>query len=270
MIWSEWKNSYNEIVTELGLDAKADEKTSELLEKHFLALNSDKKKIIQERLRQIFQRPVIISGAGPSLEQDFKNLLRLKITFKLQFISVNGATTLFERKKVVPTVVVSDLDGDLSAIKWAIENGALTLIHGHGDNHHLIYAFLKSHQKIISKFDVWGTTQCKPRDSLLNYGGFTDGDRAIFIAFHFQSPLIGLIGFDFGTKIGHYSVLNSPVHKNNALKIRKFEIALKLIAKFHSFHKGVRFNLTTQGDSISGFPKANIPTFLNQLAEYYK
>lgn len=270
MFWSDWKNSYYEIVTELGLDTRADEKTTELLDKHFLGLNSDKKIFILRRLRQIFQQPIIIAGAGPSLDQDFKHLLASNISLKLQLISVNGATTLFKRKNVIPTVVVSDLDGDLSAIKWAILNGALTLIHGHGDNQNLICAFLRDNREIISKYSVWGTTQCKPRDSLLNFGGFTDGDRAIFIAFHFQSPLIGLIGFDFGTKIGHYSILNSSVRKSNELKTRKFQIALKLIAKFHSLHNGFRYNLTTQGDEIAGFPRSDIPTFLGQLAEYYK
>ncbi len=270
MLWSDWKNSYNEIVAELGLDAKADEKTSSLLDEFFCKLNSDKKKFIQQRLNQVFQKPVIIFGAGPSLNQDFNNMLTSKINPKLQLISVNGATTLFKMKKVIPSVVISDLDGDLSTIKWAIENGALTLIHAHGDNYDLIYGFIKENHEIISRFDVWGTTQCKPRDSLLNFGGFTDGDRAIFIAFHFQSPLIGLVGFDFGTKIGYYSALNSSVHKNNEVKIRKFEIALKLIARFHSFHKGLRFNLTIQGDAIPGFPKSTLPTFLDQLAEYYK
>ncbi|MFX0084811.1 MAG: 6-hydroxymethylpterin diphosphokinase MptE-like protein [Candidatus Hodarchaeota archaeon] len=270
MLWSDWKNSYNEIVKELGLDAKADEKTSNLLDEFFIKLNSDKKKYIQQRLNQVFQKPVIIFGAGPSLDRDFSNILTLNINSRLQLVSINGATTLFQLKKVIPSVVISDLDGDLSTIKWAIENGALTLIHAHGDNHDLIYEFLKEHHEIISRFDVWGTTQCKPRDSLLNFGGFTDGDRAIFIAFHFQSPLIGLAGFDFGTKIGHYSFVNSSVHKNNELKIRKFEIALNLIARFHSFHKGLRFNLTTQGNAIPGFPKSNFHTFLDQLAEYYK
>ncbi len=32
---------------------------------------------------------------------------------------------------------------------------------------------------------------------LYNFGGFTDGDRAVFLAHHFGSRSIQLLGFDF-------------------------------------------------------------------------
>lgn len=270
MIWSDWKNSYNKIVEELELNAEADEKTSVLLDDFFCSISTKKKKTIHQKLSHIFQHPVIITGPGPSLKQGLTAILKFKKIYNLPLISVNGATTLFKKKEIVPLVVVSDLDGDLTAIKWAIENGALTLLHGHGDNHNIIINFLEQNHDIVSNNDVWGTTQCKPNNSLFNFGGFTDGDRAIFIAFHFQTPLIGLIGFDFGVKIGQYSVLNSPIKKNEKLKLKKFKIALALLEKFHSRHRGTRYNLTTQGEEIPGFPKRDIPTFLSELAEYYK
>lgn len=270
MIWSDWKNSYDKIVEELELNAEADEKTSVLLDDFFCSISTKKKNTIHQKLSHIFQHPVIIAGAGPSLKQDLTAILESKNIHNLPLISVNGATTLFKQKKIVPLVVVSDLDGDLIAIKWAIEKGALTLLHGHGDNGTIIFNFLEQHHDILSNYDVWGTTQCKPKHSLFNFGGFTDGDRAIFIAFHFQSPLIGLIGFDFGVKIGQYSVLNSSIKKNGQFKLKKFKIALALLEKFHSRHRGTRYNLTTQGEVVPGFPNRDIPSFLSELAEYYK
>ena len=38
-----------------------------------------------------------------------------------------------------------------------------------------------------------------------NFGGFTDGDRCVFLANHFKAKKIILLGMDFGTRIGKYS-----------------------------------------------------------------
>jgi len=44
---------------------------------------------------------------------------------------------------------------------------------------------------------IVGTTQVKPRGRVHNYGGFTDGDRAIFLAKRFGAKKIGYAGFSF-------------------------------------------------------------------------
>ncbi|UCG89961.1 MAG: DUF115 domain-containing protein [Candidatus Heimdallarchaeota archaeon] len=266
MNWSEWKKNYYQIIGQLGFDIEADEQSAELLETYLVKLNPAKKYQVLQKLKTILQKPVIIAGAGPSLKRDFSaifsGLYSSMVISDFHTIAVDGATTLFNQKNVIPSIVVTDLDGDLTAISWAIEKGALTLIHAHGDNQQRISWFLNEYQEVIARNNVWGTTQCEPGQVLFNFGGFTDGDRAIFMAFHFQSPLIGLIGFDFGTQIGEYSTLNSPIKKTQVKKLKKFRIALNLIATFHSQHKGLRYNLTYQGQQISGFPKATITSFL--------
>jgi len=50
-----------------------------------------------------------------------------------------------------------------------------------------------------------GTTQLKPFGKLHNFGGFTDGDRAVCLAEHFKAGLIILAGMDFEGEIGEYS-----------------------------------------------------------------
>ncbi len=266
MNWPDWKRSYYQIIDQLGFDIEADKQSAQLFETYLIKFPSAKKDKILQKLKTVLKNPVIIAGAGPSLEQDFSAIFSAltpkKFLSNFQMIAVDGATTLFYQKNIVPSIVVTDLDGDLDAIRWAIERGALTLVHAHGDNQQRISYFISQYNDIISKNDVWGTTQCKPRQTLFNFGGFTDGDRAIFLAFHFQSPLIGLIGFDFGTKIGKYSTLNSPIKKTRSKKLKKLQIALELISSFHSQHNGLRLNLTSQGQKISGFPKENITSFL--------
>ncbi|MFX1285183.1 MAG: 6-hydroxymethylpterin diphosphokinase MptE-like protein [Promethearchaeota archaeon] len=266
MNWLEWKKSYYQIIGQLGFDTEADEQSAKLLETYLKELNLAKKDKILQKLKIIHQKPVIIAGAGPSLKKDFSAIFlgpySNKTTKNFHTIAVDGATTLFNQRNVIPSIVVTDLDGDLNAISWAIEKGALTLIHAHGDNQQCISWFFDENNDLITKNDVWGTTQCNPGQVLFNFGGFTDGDRAIFMAIHFQSPLIGLIGFDFGTQIGEYSTLNSPIKKTQRKKLEKFRIALNLIDTYYSQHNGLRYNLTCQGQQISGFPKTNIVNIL--------
>lgn len=266
MNWPDWKKSYYEIMDKLDFDTDADVQSVQLLETYLTKFYPTKKGLIMLKLKTIQQKPVIIAGAGPSLKKDFSTLFLdpslSKILLNFQIIAVDGATTLFKQKNIIPSIVVTDLDGDLAAISWAIQKGALALIHAHGDNQQQISLFFQKYYDMISKKDVWGTAQCEPGQFLFNFGGFTDGDRAIFLAFHFQSPLIGLIGFDFGTEIGEYSTLNSPIKKKKGKKIDKFLIALDLMESFHSQHNGLRYNLTYKGQQIPGFPRGNINTFL--------
>lgn len=265
MNWKEWKDFYQKIVKILNIDPKTDEKAAKLLERKLIKKAITNRNKITENLRRILQKPVIIAGAGPSLEQDLRQLMTYHQMKTTSLVAVDGATTLFKELSLIPEIVVTDLDGDMTAIHWAILNGAITLIHAHGDNQKLISHFFNKFSDINSLGNVWGTTQCKPNDVLINYGGFTDGDRAVFLAFHFQSPLIGLIGFDFGKSIGKYSLMKSPIEKSLIQKQKKFQIAIFLLDSLYSQHEGLRFNLTSNGQQLSGFPRIPVSCFFNYL-----
>jgi uncharacterized Rossmann fold enzyme len=43
---------------------------------------------------------------------------------------------------------------------------------------------------------VIGTTQAAPFDHVYNFGGFSDGDRCVFLAKEFGARSIRIIGFD--------------------------------------------------------------------------
>jgi len=42
-----------------------------------------------------------------------------------------------------------------------------------------------------------GTAQCRPPPGLYNFGGFTDGDRCVFLAQELGAAKIKLVGFDY-------------------------------------------------------------------------
>ena len=51
---------------------------------------------------------------------------------------------------------------------------------------------------------IW-SVRIEPLVMIENFGGFTDGDRAVFFASRFGAAKIFLFGMDFGSKIGTYS-----------------------------------------------------------------
>jgi len=80
-----------------------------------------------------------------------------------------------------------------------------------------------------------GTTQGDPEsyDHLHNFGGFTDGDRAVYLADRFNARTISLIGFDFTNEVGEYSFAK---RKNREIKLKKLQWCKSLIDSLGKKH----------------------------------
>ncbi|MDD4249345.1 MAG: DUF115 domain-containing protein, partial [Methanosarcina sp.] len=53
-------------------------------------------------------------------------------------------------------------------------------------------------EKYVPRFRRFiATTQARPFDQVYNFGGFSDGDRCVFVAREFGAKSIRLAGFDF-------------------------------------------------------------------------
>ncbi len=270
MIHKKMKDEYSKIVEKLNLTVSEDISSSKNLEFLLKALSSVNNNKILHSLSLCLKYPCLIAGGGPSIEMNLEQCIELDLLEKLTTISVDGTCKLFYELELIPNILVTDLDGDWSSIYWAIKNGTTTLIHAHGDNNHLINDFFLKYEDLRYQNNIWGTTQNYISSDLFNFGGFTDGDRAIFLAFHFQSPVIGLIGFDFGIEIGKYSLSHPSIVKDLSRKKLKFEIALGLLEKFHQFHRGSRYNLTYSGVEIPGFPRSTITSFVDIINKDYR
>lgn len=269
MEWSDWKNRYLDILERLKIKQKDDEASAKLLEQHLESFMIISRSRIHQELVKIFKRPIIVAGAGPSLESDLIQIKKLEMQKFAHIITADGATTAFRLNNIIPKVVVTDLDGELKSIFWALRKRALILIHAHGDNPHLISMFFRKYGSKLYNAMLWGTSQSDPGKTLFNFGGFTDGDRAIFLGFHFQAPLIGLVGFDFGTKIGKFSTYKTELlNKDLNQKITKLNIAIDLLTEFYPKHNGLRYNLTSSGFSVPGFPNISFKDFHQKVFEY--
>lgn len=263
-------NEYSNIVKRLNLSVSADISSADNLEILLKAKGLVNNNDIFRELSIFLKKPCLIAGGGPSIERNLKQCIELDLIDKLTIIAVDGTCKLFQESHIIPNILVTDLDGDWSSIYWAIKKNTTTLIHAHGDNHHLIDEFFLEYENLKNRSNIWGTTQNYISNDLFNFGGFTDGDRAVFMAFYFQSPIIGLIGFDFGEEIGRYSLSHRTIVKDLSRKRHKFEIAIELLDKFYDDHQGSRFNLTDNGVEIPGFPRSTISNFTNFINEEYK
>ena len=216
-----WEKYYKEILDDFGFSREDDEESAKLLDEILstegcLTLN-DLAEIVD------FSDKFIVFGAGPSVKEHVE---MLKNDYDLKdyvLVAADGATTALIEQKLVPDIVATDLDGNIDDNLLANLRGANIVIHAHGDNIDRIAS--------LSSFfnNVLGTTQAQPVGNLYNFGGFTDGDRAIFLAVALGASEITLAGMDFGDIVTKYSRPNLPdaLAKADEFKQKKLNYAEK-------------------------------------------
>jgi len=178
-----WEPIYTEILEDFGFSRVRDEEAALLLSE----LLKDKKRSLDEAAQRLCGRDVVICGNAPSLAEELKGLQERD----LAFVAADGAASVLLRKGIVPDICVTDLDGPFDAIQNANAMGTIIVVHAHGDN-------LDALQKNVPLLNqVIGTSQCQPPEGLYNFGGFTDGDRCVFLARALGAATIRLLGFDF-------------------------------------------------------------------------
>lgn len=193
MNYDEWLPLYEGLKRELaplGLRFDKDEEARDVL--NSLLLRDD-----SSELNFLRGKNVIIFAAGESARFKLADAQLVQLAKKTTIIATDGILDALFAAGVRPHVVCTDLDSDFNLISQASEQGAVIVVHAHGDNIPLLKEFVP---KLKGK--VVGTTQAKPSGNVHCFGGFIDGDRAVFLALHFNAKSIGFIGFD-GKKEKH-------------------------------------------------------------------
>lgn len=179
----DWEPIYLEIIKDMKYDRIADENSAKILKT--IMINA---KLLTDRdICGVIKDTVSVFGAADSLVSD-----TLKHRPEGTLISAGSATSTVMSMGIVPNIVVTDLDGDIDSQINASKKGAITLLHAHGDNVDLV---VKHAKKFTDNIVL--TTQSQPDSILHNFGGFTDGDRAVCLARHFNAKKIYLYGFDY-------------------------------------------------------------------------
>lgn len=190
MRFEEWEPIYKLILEDMQFDRIYDENSARLLSR--MIETKARKKIPDlieiEILRKLIQgKDVLVCGKAPCLKDDIKI-----IDFeKYVVIAADGATSVLMNNGITPDMIVTDLDGNMDDEAKANECGAIMVVHAHGDNMDALGEELPRLKRVI------GTTQAKPIINVYNFGGFTDGDRCVFLAKEMGAKSIVLVGFDF-------------------------------------------------------------------------
>ncbi len=253
----EWFKIYNDISKRLRLSPIEDERSAELLS----VLIRNRALDPSEIKKIVYNKHVVVVGAGPSVIEDLESIKRIERK-RIVFVTCDGATKAFlEVFETNPHIIVTDLDGTPKEQVLCSKMGSIVMVHAHGDNRTEIATYVPKIEKII------GTTQTKPKEKVYNFGGFTDGDRAVFIMSHFKPISITLVGMDLTEEVGKYS---KPIIFDRTKKIQKLKIAkelLELLAKVNKMRGNeIRlFNLTKNGVDIEGFERITVKDYVNLI-----
>jgi len=235
----EWYSWYDEILADFGFDRSADEESAILLQNLIgdQGLNLNDIPIMEN---------VIVFGAGPSLKQNVLEFSRSSIK-NLTVICADGAVTALLEENIIPDVIVTDLDGDIKDLIKSNHLGSIMVVHAHGNN-------MKTLKKYVPLLDnILGTTQSTPIQNIYNFGGFTDGDRCLFLAEELGAKNIILAGMDFGKIVTKYSRPDIEGELGNAdsIKEKKLQYAKKLV-EWMAINGDVTICNVSNGETISG------------------
>ncbi len=235
MKFEEWFSYYQQIRSQFKYSTERDQNSanylSQIIKRKSIDLAILKKKI--------FNKSVIVIGSSPNLQEKIKFIKKNK---KFTKIVADSAVKTILENNIQPDIVVTDLDGDKSSLIKSSTQGAIMVVHAHGDNYENL-------QKIVPKLkNIIGSTQVVPLYNVYNFGGFTDGDRSVFLAEELGAKEIILVGMEFGNKIGQYSMTTED---DVRIKIEKLKIGRKLLQMLAKRTSTKLFD--TSDNPISGF-----------------
>ena len=234
MMISGWKKRYFSILKELNYSEKKDKESALILDSIL------KKTDTIEKIKKLIEgKTIFVIGSGPSLSIAIPKLKKLEKSIK---IAADSSLKPLVDNGIIPDIIVTDLDGNENAIKKISKTKSIFVIHAHGDN-------IEKLQMVKKMKNCIGTTQTNPFNKVQNFGGFTDGDRGVFLASYFNAKKIILFGMDFGNQIGKFS---NTKKSDRETKLKKLEIGRDLLIWLSTITKSELF---TTSKPIEGFRK---------------
>ena len=187
MEFSEWEPVYEAILADFGFDRAADEHARDLATRFATPVDFD---ALAADVGVAGGGTAAIVGAAPSLSGELASFD--PETVDAVFAASTAGDTLRDVDLPVDCLV-TDLDKNPMTAARLTQRGIPVAAHAHGDNLELIRRFLP-------EFDAASTlvtTQAEPVDAVYNFGGFTDGDRAAFLADALGAGELRFLGWEF-------------------------------------------------------------------------
>jgi uncharacterized Rossmann fold enzyme len=183
MQFATWEPIYLAILDDFGFSMSGDEDAAKLLAE-LLSGREDWLSTADARVRG---QSVVVFGNAPTLDRELDELQGTDAVF----LAADGAAAVLLRRGILPDIIVTDLDGSFPDILKANRECSIAVVHAHGDNLDALCRYVPQLEGVI------GTAQCRPPEGLYNFGGFTDGDRCVFLAKELGAASIKLVGFDY-------------------------------------------------------------------------
>jgi uncharacterized Rossmann fold enzyme len=178
MKFEDWEPHYCEILEYFGFDRAGDEEAARLL-----ASLLDRDNLLS--LASLTDgNEVTICGNAPCLKDDLEKIRGV-------VFAADAAAEVLDAHGICPDAIFTDLDGATDRFLDLNREGTIVVVHAHGDNIPLLKHWVP---RFTGK--IVGTTQAAPLPHVYNFGGFTDGDRAVFAADELGACSITLAGFD--------------------------------------------------------------------------
>ena len=217
MRWSDWKPIYESIVDEFGYDRGRELASM----KAGAAASEHSAKVLKgsgamDALRNRISDGCVVTGGAGTLEMEMLALGKIMFWRDAAVVASDGSCETLDKMGLVPDVIVTDLDGNIEVERRMNRDGALIVVHFHGDNYERASSFISSLEG-----NAIVTTQAGQTKHTFNFGGFTDGDRAVLLCEEFGARKIMLAGFDYSRTI--------ETGGNSKLKLSKLGFAKRII-----------------------------------------
>jgi len=180
MNFEDWDPIYESIRADFGYDRAADERARDELA--VLAEPFDLEVL------DLAGKGVAVAGAAPVLRDELDRVREAHAVF-----AASNAADLLLRRGIDVDCMVTDLDKAPGMASDLTHQGTPVAVHAHGDNRGAIRGWVPE----MATDRVIATTQVEPRPPVINVGGFTDGDRAAFLAHHLGAGRLSFPGWDF-------------------------------------------------------------------------
>lgn len=182
MEFKDWEPHYKEILDFFVFDRSADEEAARLLSSLMTRDN------LLSLAALTCDNEVTVCGNAPRLKNELEKIHGV-------LFAADAAAEVLDMHSIRPDAIFTDLDGATDRFIGMNDEGTIVVIHAHGDNMALL-------RQWVPRFrgPVVATTQASPLANVHNFGGFTDGDRAVFAADELGASHITLVGFDLDDK----------------------------------------------------------------------
>jgi uncharacterized Rossmann fold enzyme len=187
MYYGTWSPVYREILRDFGYDSAGDERARDELADLTRPFDLDRLDVVGQT--------VAIAGGGPSLTDPDTHRRADELARAREADAVFAASVAADALREADIEIdcmVTDLDKNPATARELTREGTPVAAHAHGDN-------VPAVREWVPRFDaeqVLPTTQARPVAHVRNFGGFTDGDRAAFLADHLGARRLVFVGWD--------------------------------------------------------------------------